>query len=80
MTFDEWWYKYGIEIDIPKNEACTIWMAALNNAEALKPDVQQLKRKITCSSPVRAGCVGLGRGGKCKLPRGRCTAQVISRV
>jgi len=37
MTFDEWWYKYGIEIDIPKNEACTIWMAALNNAEALKP-------------------------------------------
>jgi len=37
MTFDEWWYKYGIEIDIPKNEACVIWMAALNNAEALKP-------------------------------------------
>ena len=37
MTFDEWWYKYGIEIDIPKNEACTIWMAALNNVEALKP-------------------------------------------
>jgi len=48
MTFDEWWYKYGVEIDIPKNEACVIWMAALNNAEALKPSHNSSSPKLPC--------------------------------
>jgi len=64
MTFDEWWYKYGIEIDIPKNEACTIWMAALNNAEALKPSHNNARDEILCDFPT--GC-GMRSNGRCDL-------------